>query len=869
MQKKIFFLLSIVISLIFVVFGYLQLTKSEENKNLNAFPIPQEAIEVLLRLNSSLFDTDATESDSPMWKQLFTTEELQEFAPHSPWMSVIHKKYASNSFVHLQGNTQQTTWTYIAQAKSSQTQEQLLQEMLKTFHPTDTLEYDYGVIWKFQKDKQSLFVHIGTQLCLFSPKRIAIEEHLRLASQHKQEKLSGALLQLWNSADKQAPCNAVINYKRAKPLLSIFAEQIWGESLTKNMEWGVLDIRLSKASVSISGLNSSLDISTNAATIEFINPDFLPQSTIYFEQYSIAQAKQNMLQRFEGEELERVQSFWKGIWGKEFTRAELFSPRSSTKKSMVVVLSNSATEDVRERLFQLSKDKELPEEKKSISVGQQNYPAFGVPSYLCVPVMGVELEHCYLVIREDEILVGELPAIQNLLLAQQKDHALADDKRYGDLSGDWSQSASYRFFLQPKYASIWGAKKIVSNSQKRLLQHEKAWRNFSGLSLEVENKAKFIYTAFQLTYAPPTNQRAQAKWACQLEAPLVGKPTFVRNHYTGNKEVFVQDANNQVYLINEKAEILWKLQLTERIKGDVHQIDYYNNGKFQLVFNTTNQVHGVDRLGRNLEGYPFNLPFPATNGMAVVDYDGKSNYRYFVACINKEVFAFTKEGSVVEGWNAPKTNSEVQQAIQYFKVDGKDYLLLSDKENVYILNRRGKERVKLKQQFGMAQNNQFWLEMNPAQKRPYWLTTTSSGAIKKIYTDGTVHERQTDIYSENHHFLYKDFDGDALPDYIFLDNKTLQVYNQLFDDLYGRKFEKEVFHTPAYFNFGLKNKKIGIYAQQEALYYLIGKQGKLEKGFPVQANSPMSISKMVAGSTGFDAVVGRGNFLYLYRLYND
>ena len=46
---------------------------------------------------------------------------------------------------------------------------------------------------------------------------------------------------------------------------------------------------------------------------------------------------------------------------------------------------------------------------------------------------------------------------------------------------------------------------------------------------------------------------------------------------------------------------------------------------------TANHIHLIDRNGNYVEKYPVKLRSPATNGLAVFDYDKNRDYRMFIA----------------------------------------------------------------------------------------------------------------------------------------------------------------------------------------------------------------------------------------------
>jgi hypothetical protein len=99
------------------------------------------------------------------------------------------------------------------------------------------------------------------------------------------------------------------------------------------------------------------------------------------------------------------------------------------------------------------------------------------------------------------------------------------------------------------------------------------------------------------------------------------------------------------------------LALDGPVLSEIFQIDYLANGKLQYLFSTKNKLYIMDRNGVNLENFPVTFPSPATNGVNVLDYDNNRIYRYFVACEDKKVYAYDKEGKLMPGWNFEGTKT--------------------------------------------------------------------------------------------------------------------------------------------------------------------------------------------------------------------
>ena len=122
---------------------------------------------------------------------------------------------------------------------------------------------------------------------------------------------------------------------------------------------------------------------------------------------------------------------------------------------------------------------------------------------------------------------------------------------------------------------------------------------------------------------------------------------------------------NNIYLINQVGRILWKLPLPELINSEIYQVDYFRNGKLQLLFSTRNNLYLIDRMGNFVDHYPIKLRSPATCGVSVFDYDNTRDYRLFIACEDKKVYAYTKEGALLKGWNFGQSESEVTQPVNF------------------------------------------------------------------------------------------------------------------------------------------------------------------------------------------------------------
>jgi len=114
-------------------------------------------------------------------------------------------------------------------------------------------------------------------------------------------------------------------------------------------------------------------------------------------------------------------------------------------------------------------------------------------------------------------------------------------------------------------------------------------------------------------------------------------PSFkVRNCGTGKENTLAQNEDNSIELIDQTGKSLWKTKLSDRICGEVLQVDCYSNGKIQYMIVEGSTVHVFDRLGREVNGWPLSLGNKAVSGPEETIAKGKKYYK--VDCAGGAVY---------------------------------------------------------------------------------------------------------------------------------------------------------------------------------------------------------------------------------------
>ncbi|MDX9903325.1 MAG: hypothetical protein RB288_04535, partial [Bacteroidales bacterium] len=404
-----------------------------------------------------------------------------------------------------------------------------------------------------------------------------------------------------------------------------------------------------------------------------------------------------------------------------------------------------------------------------------------------------------------------------------------------------------------------------------------------GLSLTPSNG--MIYAALSVRYRDSREQRGEPSpgrvatvaagadaeapsgmkllWRAKLDAPAAVKPFLFTNHNTGATEIFIQDEKNNIYLISASGKILWKAPVRERINGDIFMIDYYRNGKNQLLFSGKDYLHLIDRNGNYVDKYPVKMRSPASGQLAVFDYENNKDYRLCIAGEDRKIYIYDRAGSPVRGWNLFTTRGRVTDPVRFFRVRGKDYLIAADDQDVYVLDRTGNIRVAHQEPLRKAAGSAIRLAGGDDNALIF---TAADGTVIRLSFDGTVNRQSAGTVSAKHSADFTDLNGDGTAEIIILDGGSLRITGSDGTTVSSNDIGSGNLKGPAIFTTGSSERRIGVYDAAGEMIHLFGKTGSSVSGFPMRAGEHYNIGRVVNKSTWSLLVTDSDTYLYNYEL---
>ncbi len=305
----------------------------------------------------------------------------------------------------------------------------------------------------------------------------------------------------------------------------------------------------------------------------------------------------------------------------------------------------------------------------------------------------------------------------------------------------------------------------------------------------------------------------ELKFEASISNEIILGPLIVKNHINNSNEIIVQDSQNILYLINNSGQVEWTKKIDGKIIKEINQIDSYKNGKLQLAFVTKKSLYMLDRKGRDVGKFPLKFNDAITKPLSVFDYDNNKNYRLLITQ-NNELYMFDSKGNIIRGFNYDKKGRIITKP-KHFRISNKDIIVFKTNDELKILNRRGKIRIKTKRKHNFSENEIF-------EYQNFLVSTTDLNEVIKIDMQGNT-------------FLEK-----SIANNIKLAGEKKSIFTLERNILSNTKNNIEIaFGKYEDFKIYLRNDKsfINIFDSQNNKIYLFDNELNLIKGFPIKSKN--------------------------------
>ncbi len=790
---------------------------------------------------------------------------------------------------HLMGQQGLAALGIIATTHRKLKTEELVSALFPRAVPVATQVYSGIKILSFTLDERkkevALYAATKDNLSLFSSSRILLEQALRMHGAEYNLLHEEAFVRTLQSASRNVPWNVFLQLPRYAVYVAPMLGGIWQRLVRETEAWTAwvgFDIAQEGAALCTQGLSlidaqskKHSQVYDQAKSVAVSAASIVPETTTFWLRWGdrnpaqlyrqLSHEKTEKPSLLEKAEVQEVTLAWDeyqgtGNWVLFLTprstshalgvfRSEL-SPRSA---------SGAAVREVLQRM-QLDGEQELV----LCPSGRADYFQchFGLP-------FSSDVGRYYAIVDRYIVFASSPKLIERAALCKLRGATLEATPHWQEVRDRLQSQCNFMFYTAPRARREFAGLFFTAASGVQKGRGAKLANSLAGCALQVSGAGKILFYngVFQVSPRRRIEQAAPSKnWLVKLEGEVCGRPLWVVNHNTKEQEVLVQDSRDFLYLLNAEGRTLWRTQLEGPIIGEPRQVDLLRNGKLQYVFVTRNKLHAVDRKGNPVTGFPIRLPAETQAPLAIFDYEGKREYRFFVSC-ERKVYVYDRTGKRVEGFQSPRLESTPEQPWLWFSSRGKDYIVGSDANRLYFLNRRGEERFQTQQSVARAKTATLEVEFGDS---PRVVTVNEEGELCIISVpSGEVRRVALSSWRRNSAARFFDLNGDGVLEVLYTSGKELVVANQLGSVLARLALDGELVPWLQLFRLGEKNVGVGVLstsARQAWFVPLLTPEGSALRGgslvgsIPIEATTPFSIGRPRKGG-GQEWLVGCGHEL--------
>ena len=677
----------------------------------------------------------------------------------------------------------------------------------------ENFNYENRSYSKYTLNDTSIFVMADQKLSLTTSSQLLLENFIR-ADQTSRPQV--ALRKLQRVSDTTASANVYLNFEHANGILKKYLKDNNVDRMGEFADWMGFDFSADQNQLNLTGICIASDSTRNIVNLLKGDTPFasglatvLPRSTDALVSYAINDPK-NFIQQ-QNTYLDRATS-------KDtlFTTVEEIGI-AHINKQKAIVLSSFGAEALQEKLAPYTTTSTTYQDKEIFGLNDSD-----VLERNLKPLITDFSCNFYTILENTFVFAEQKEILQNFISNRNNGTTFSATKTHETSKAVMAGEANMTFvannngiqhFLEEDFTSD------IANSFKKMNLEDYAFAS------QLISDKGFLHAnvIISKTKELAANNTVGALFTVELDTDLATNPQFVKNHRTGKQEIVVQDIDNFLYLISTNGKVLWKKQLNGKIRGKIHQVDLYKNGKLQLAFCTNNQFIILDRNGEVVAPFDKTYESGNLNALAVFDYEKNRNYR-FVVTQGRKVYMYNSQGKIVDGFVYKEAEHAIVDAPDHFRISGKDYLAFRlDNNTITFRHRAGKERIKVPTKIDFSQNGVF------LYKNKFSLTD-NKGVLHQIDTKGKVSKTNFNLSVD--HGMYAT-------------SKTLALMNENVLSIRGKKVELDlgVYTAPKIF-YIYDKIYVSVADIQNQQIYLFDSQAKPIANFPVYGTSMIDLNDM-------------------------
>lgn len=282
----------------------------------------------------------------------------------------------------------------------------------------------------------------------------------------------------------------------------------------------------------------------------------------------------------------------------------------------------------------------------------------------------LEDESCF-TYMDGWIISGSMEAVSHYVKGYALEYTLqeyfADSGQKDMLATPSVMTAYYSLTAYPE-----GRKAIFNKKLFGALETMSGDADFCPAILSISNGKKGLEIGFRMPHLTLLKTKVPEFDRDTVVAVPEG-PFRVKNSGTGRMNLFYQNQHGAICLQEEGGKGIWGVPFKGKLCGTAQTIDYYANGKLQILFGSGSGVYLIDRLGHYVNGFPVDLGKEILLGPDVYDFNGARAYNIMILHKDNTIEMYNLKGVRPSSWTTITAPETIKRLPERLEVGGKTF----------------------------------------------------------------------------------------------------------------------------------------------------------------------------------------------------
>jgi len=157
-----------------------------------------------------------------------------------------------------------------------------------------------------------------------------------------------------------------------------------------------------------------------------------------------------------------------------------------------------------------------------------------------------------------------IASLKVLIDAYEDDNLLTKTTGYASLTADFSLNCNYMYYAQVHNSYYLLRAKSNKKWSEWLDNNKTDFEKLDAYAYSIKSNNAVFETNIYLHTAESTDSKVNTLWSAQLDNPIAIEPQLIESN-DSVKYIAIQDTANQLYLIDNSGNLLWKKTLPEKI----------------------------------------------------------------------------------------------------------------------------------------------------------------------------------------------------------------------------------------------------------------------------------------------------------------